>query len=270
MQDLKLTLVQTALHWGDADANLRHFDHLLGEIGQTDLIILPEMFNTGFITQPEAVAETMDGKTMNWLKGKAEELGVAITGSLIINEGSNYYNRLIFMPPGGDFRQYDKRHLFSMAGEHHRFAPGMKRIVVNYKGWNILPLICYDLRFPAWSKNSWQEGKYEYDLLIYIANWPEARNHPWRSLLPARAIENIAYVAAVNRVGIDGNGLDHSGDSAVIDPRGNIILPFEPHRESIQSIVLSGKEIIEFREKFNVGPDWDRLHLEPCTLNLEP
>ena len=261
MHDLKLTLVQTALHWGDAEANLRHFDTLLKGTPPTDLIILPEMFNTGFITLPEPVAETMDGKTMAWLREKARELGAAIVGSLIIRENGNYYNRLIFMLPDGNFVHYDKRHLFSMAGEHHRFARGMERKVVQYKGWNILPLICYDLRFPAWSKNSWQQGKYEYDLLIYIANWPEARSHPWRSLLPARAIENIACVAAVNRVGIDGNGLPHSGDSAVIDPKGNLILPFEPHQEAIRSITLSAKELVGFREKFNVGPDWDRL---PC------
>ncbi len=257
MQDLNITPVQTALHWGDAEANLRHFDRLLEKISGSDLIILPEMFNTGFITEPAPVAETMDGQTMRWLRDKAASLGTAITGSLIIHEEGNYYNRLIFMLPDGSFHQYDKRHLFSMAGEHHRFAAGMKKLVIRYKDWNIMLLVCYDLRFPVWSKNSYHDGNYAYDLLIYIANWPEVRSHAWKSLLPARAIENITYLAAVNRVGIDGRGLSHSGDSAVIDPKGRLISHFEPHQEAIQTITLSKKELTDFRIAFNVGADWD-------------
>lgn len=257
MQDLKITLIQTALHWGDKEANLRHFDRLLENISGTDLIILPEMFNTGFITEPAPVAETMDGRTVSWMQEKAAAAGSAIIGSLIIEEEGNYYNRLIFMLPDGSLQQYDKRHLFSMAGEHHRFAPGMKKLVIRYKDWNIMPLVCYDLRFPVWSKNSYHDGNYAYDVLIYIANWPEVRSHAWKSLLPARAIENIAYLAAVNRVGTDGRGLAHSGDSAVINPKGRLISHFEPHQEAIRTITLSKKELIDFRAAFNVGADWD-------------
>jgi len=262
MQDLKITLVQTSLHWGDMEANLRHFDRLLSGIKATDLIILPEMFNTGFITEPAPVAETMDGRTVSWLREKAAALGTAITGSLIIHEERNYYNRLIFMLPDGSFQHYDKHHLFSMAGEHHRFTQGMIRTIIQYKGWKIRPLICYDLRFPVWCKNTWLEGEYGYDLLLCVANWPEVRSHAWKLFLQARAIENIAYVAAVNRVGHDGRGQAHSGDSAVIDPKGRPISHFEPHQEAIHTVTLSKKELTDFRAAFNVGADWDGLRVD--------
>lgn len=261
MQDLKITLIQTALHWGDAEANLRHFDHLFEGIRDSDLVILPEMFNTGFITEPGPVAETMDGHTMRWLREKASALDAAIVGSLIIKDDGNYYNRLVFMFPDGSFQRSDKRHLFSMAGEHHRFSQGTDRNIIRFKGWNILSLVCYDLRFPVWSKNTWDDGQYGYDLLIYIANWPEMRSHAWKSLLPARAIENIAYTAAVNRVGNDGRGQAHSGDSAVIDPKGNMMLSIEPHQEAVQTVTLSKKVLTDYREAFNVGPDWDRVRV---------
>jgi len=257
MQDLKITLVQTSLYWGDAEANLRHFDNLLRDVEVTDLIILPEMFNTGFITEPGPVAETMDGRTMGWMKEKACTTGAAVTGSLIIKEDGKFYNRLIFMLPDGSYEQYNKRHLFSMAGEHLRFAPGVQQTIIEYKGWKIRPLICYDLRFPVWCKNTWQEGEYGYDLLLCVANWPEVRSHAWKLFLQSRAIENIAFVAAVNRVGNDGRGQPHSGDSGVVDPKGHLISNFEPHQEAIKSFILSKKELNDFRAAFNVGADWD-------------
>jgi len=262
MHDLILTLVQTTLYWENVEANLDHFDRLLEKPGPTDLFILPEMFNTGFITQPEDVAETMNGETLQWMKKRSKEHGVAMCGSLIIREEGQYYNRLVFITPEGELHHYDKRHLFSMAGEHLLFSKGRKRLVVPYKGWNIMPLVCYDLRFPAWSKNRWKKSNYEYDLLVYIANWPEVRSHTWKSLLPARALENLAYVAAVNRIGEDGNGIPHSGDSMVIDPKGETILPFRPGLEMVQSIQISKKELVSLRENFNVGPDWDRLKID--------
>jgi predicted amidohydrolase len=260
MQDLKITLVQTSVHWEDIPSNLQHFDRLLKNIEDTDLIILPEMFNTGFTTRPGPVAETMNGPTMNWLRDTSSGIGAAVCGSHIIKENGNFFNRFVFMTPEGESYHYDKRHLFSMGGEDKTFSKGKKRLVLNYKGWNILPQICYDLRFPVWSRNSWHGGRYEYDLMIYVASWPDVRNHAWRSLLPARAIENLSYVAAVSRIGIDGNSINHSGDSIVLDPKGQPILSFQPNQESIQSVILSGKGLTEFRENFNVGPDWDRFH----------
>lgn len=257
MHDLKLTLVQASPAWEDIPANLDYFGRLLEGIGPTDLVILPEMFNTGFSTQPAPIAEPMDGPTVRWMTQQSARLDAAIGGSLIILEDGKYYNRFMFVTPGGDLQSYDKRHLFSMAGEDKTFAKGTKRLVVNYKGWNILPQVCYDLRFPAWSKNSWKEGSYAYDLMVYVASWPEARRLAWKSLLPARAIENLSYVAAVSRFGTDGNLIPHAGDSLVLDYLGQPLLSFTPHREEVKSIVLSKSDLEEFRKRFNVGPDWD-------------
>ncbi len=257
MQDLSITLVQTHLFWGDKDRNLEHFDALLKDVSGSDLIILPEMFNTGFMTQPAPVAETMDGPTLSWMREKAAALGITITGSLIIREEDQYFNRLIWMPPDGAFRIYNKRHLFRMAGEHERMSMGTERLIVGLKGWNICPLVCYDLRFPAWSRNTYRDGVYGYDLLIYVANWPEVRAIAWKRLLPARAIENQCYVAGLNRVGADGQGIFHSGDSAVIDPKGNSISQVKANESFVQNIILKRKELDDFRAKFQVGRDWD-------------
>jgi predicted amidohydrolase len=262
MQDLRISLVQTSPKWEDIPANLELFNDLLVDLDPSDMVILPEMFNTGFTTQPEGVAETMKGPSLQWMKEKAFELNAAVCGSLIIKEEGNFYNRFIFMTPEGDYQHYDKRHLFSMGGEDKTFSKGKQRLVLNYKGWNILPMICYDLRFPAWSRNTWEDGKYAFDLMIYIASWPEVRNHAWKSLLPARAIENLTYVAAVSRIGIDGNNIAHSGDSMVIDYLGNTMLQLPDHQQAIQSVSLSQHQLAGFREKFNVGPDWDGLRID--------
>ncbi len=257
MHDLTLTLVQTALFWGEHQRNRDMLARKLEHVPPADLIVLPEMFNTGFITVPAPVAEPMGGPSMQWLHEMASQKKAVVTGSLIIVEEGKYYNRLIWMRPDGSYEQYDKRHLFRMAGEHERFTMGAARKVFNLKGWNILPLICYDLRFPVWSQNRLIEGRHEYDLLLVVANWPEVRSQAWKLMMAARAVDNQAYVAAVNRVGEDGRGMAHSGDSGVVDPRGRIITQVRPSEESITTLSIDKKELEDFRQNFQVGLDWD-------------
>lgn len=219
---MRLTIVQTALHWEDAGANRAAFSKKLAPLtGQTDLIVLPEMFTTGFSMNASALAEPMDGPTVTWMREQAERLGAAITGSFICREDDRFHNRLVFMRPGGQADVYDKRHLFTLADEHKTYTPGQERIIIEWKGWRICPLVCYDLRFPVWSRNS--NGDAAYDLLLYVANWPSRRSHHWRALLPARAIENQCYVAGVNITGTDGTGLEYTGDSAIVDYSGQIL-----------------------------------------------
>jgi predicted amidohydrolase len=214
MTDLNVTLLQTPIHWQNPRANRAHCEKLIAGLGHpTDLIVLPEMFTTGFSMDPANNAEAMNGNSMNWMAEQAEKTGAAITASLIIEENGRYYNRLIWMTPAGRYQTYDKRHLFAMAGEHEHYEAGTERLIVEYKGWRICPMICYDLRFPVWSRND-----DAYDLLIYTANWPDRRAYDWQTLLRARAIENQCYVLGVNRVGMDPNGYVYQGDSCVIDP----------------------------------------------------
>lgn len=216
-RDLRITLVQADLAWENAGQNLLQFDRHLDEIGATDLIVLPEMFTTGFSMNPQAVAEPMDGPAVEWLRETARQHDADIVGSVAIREDGRYFNRLIWARPDGALIHYDKRHLFTYAGEHEHYTPGQAQQVVHLKGWNIAPFICFDLRFPVWSRNRGQ-----YDAALYIASWPARRAAHWKSLLPARAIENQAYVIGVNRVGVDGNDLAYDGDSMVIDPLGDI------------------------------------------------
>ncbi|TRB02891.1 MULTISPECIES: amidohydrolase [Rhizobium/Agrobacterium group] len=216
-RDLRITLVQADLAWENAGQNLLQFDRHLDEIGATDLIVLPEMFTTGFSMNPQAVAEPMDGPAVEWLRETARQHDADIVGSVAIREDGRYFNRLLWARPDGTLIHYDKRHLFTYAGEHEHYTPGQVQQVVHLKGWNIAPFICFDLRFPVWSRNRGQ-----YDAALYIASWPARRAAHWKSLLPARAIENQAYVIGVNRVGIDGNDLAYEGDSMVIDPLGDI------------------------------------------------
>jgi len=253
--NLSITIIQTELVWEQTDRNLDHFKIKIDEISHdTDLVILPEMFTTGFSMQPERLAEPTDGKTLKWMQSVAAEKNVTLTGSLIIRENNNYYNRLFVVPPEGDYKIYDKRHLFRMGEENKHYTAGDKKVIFNLGNWRILPLICYDLRFPVWSRNH-----NDYDLALYIANWPEVRRYVWRSLLIARALENQVYVAGVNRIGRDGNDLTYSGDSMVIDPRGNILSTTEPHKESVETLLLSLDELNRFREKFPVGKDADEF-----------
>jgi predicted amidohydrolase len=262
MQDLTVTLIQSDIIWKDVSANLLNYAQMIGTIKKkTDLIVLPEMFNTGFIVEPSGVDETMDGITMAWMKETARIKNCVITGSLIINENNQFFNRLIWMRPDGTYETYDKRHLFSFAKEHLKFQKGMKKLMMELKGWRINPLICYDLRFPVWSKNTLDEKGYAYDLLIYIANWPSQRGPAWRYLLPARAIENLACVIGVNRVGKDDYGNKYSGDSMIVAPDGEKLLKIEAGKKNISTYTLSATDLINFRNRFAFGLDWDHFNI---------
>jgi predicted amidohydrolase len=220
MPDFSVSLVQTDLHWHDPAANRDALGQLLADSltgpGLTDLIILPEMFTTGF-SMDATQAEPAEGPTLAWLREQAARYDAVVTGSVMLTEGGRCYNRLLWVRPDGSYSRYDKRHLFRMSGEHEVFTPGTERLVEEWRGWRIRPLICYDLRFPVWSSNSAHEP---YDLLLYVASWPSARISAWKLLLQARAIENLAYVAGVNRIGFDGEELEYSGFSMLLDPRG--------------------------------------------------
>lgn len=258
MSDLTVTLVQSALHWHDPDANRAMFTRKLAALaGATDLVVLPEMFATGFTMDAAANAETMDGPSVAWMKEQAARLGAVVTGSLIIGEQGHYYNRLIWMRPDGSFEHYDKRHLFRMADEHLHYTAGERRLIVELDGWRICPQVCYDLRFPVWSRN-----RNDYDLLLYVANWPERRAPHWRALAVARAIENLACVVAVNRVGEDGNGITYSGDSMVIDAQGRALTHLA-YVESVQNVALSRAELDEYRKRFPADRDADAFELQP-------
>lgn len=263
MQDLKISIIQSDLAWKDKEANLASFAYDIAQIQENpDVIVLPEMFNTGFVVDPEEVAEEMNGTTIEWLKKQAKQAQAIICASIIIKENDKYFNRLFWMQPSGEFQFYDKRHLFSLGGEHHKFTGGTGTLIVELKSWKIKLLVCYDLRFPVWAKNNLVKGEYDYDLLIYIANWPTARRDPWMSLLKARAIENQSYVIGVNRIGEDGNGLQHAGDSAIYDAKGIKLIEQAPNTEFVETISLSKKVLDDFRNKFTVGLDWDRFIVE--------
>lgn len=258
MQDLNIALVQSALVWENPEQNRTNFDRKLEEIDtEVDLIILPEMFNTGFSINPGKNAEPEEGPTFEWMQLKARENNCTITGSILTESDGKYFNRLYWVYPDGSFLTYDKRHLFRLSTEWKVFSQGTTKQIVELNGWKILPLVCYDLRFPVWSKNSYINGEYGYDALIYVANWPVARKYAWKHLLIARAIENQAYVAGVNRVGQDGNGIHHSGNSMALDAKGQIIAQADPHIEEIVFTQFSYEELTAFREQFTIGPDWD-------------
>lgn len=262
MSSLTLTLIQTSLQWENKEANLAHFGSLIrGITGKTEVVVLPEMFSTGFSMRPEALAETMEGETVTWMKALAAEKRIILTGSLIIQEGDDYFNRLIWMLPTGQYGYYDKRHLFGYAGEDDHYSPGHKRFIASVKRWKILLLVCYDLRFPVWSRQQGEmteEGARaaEYDLIIYVANWPERRNHAWKTLLQARAIENQCYVVGVNRVGKDGQDIYHSGDSMVVDPMGEV-LDTHAHGEWIHTVTLQNEQLDSIRTKLPFLKDAD-------------
>lgn len=263
MQDLKIALIQSELVWENTEANLNHFDFLLGKIKeQVDLVILPEVFNTAFPVDPEKFAETTSGPTIKWLEQKAVQLNCTISGSILLKKSEEYFNTLISMNPDGNYDQYSKRHVFHLGDEADTISPGSERIIIKLKNWKIRPMVCYDLRFPVWSKNTYSDETFEYDLLFYVANWPASRSYPWKQMLISRAIENQAYVIGVNRVGKDGVGNNYSGDSMLIDPRGQIQKLLQANREEISIVELSYKSLIDFRKKFNVGPDWDNFTIK--------
>jgi omega-amidase len=264
MSTLNITTVQTQLHWEDKSANLQMLEEKINAIqDKTEVVVLPEMFSTGFSMKPEELAETMDGPSVLWMKKIAAAKKIILTGSLIIQEGGNYYNRLIWMLPTGQYGAYDKRHLFAYGDEDEHYAAGNKRLIASAKGWRINLMVCYDLRFPVWARQSSSHATqanrsdtYEYDILIYVANWPERRNHAWKTLLQARAIENQCYVVGVNRVGNDGNNIYHSGDSMIIDPMG-AVLHTKSHEEDIHTVTLTRDTLEEVRNKFPFGKDAD-------------
>ncbi len=257
MQDLKVTLLQSNLYWENPGANLAMFEEKIWKIReQTDIIVLPEMFTTGFSMNAPALAEPMNLSTFKWMKQHAAQTGAVLTGSVIIKDKDRYFNRLLWMQPDGKFFYYDKRHLFRMADEHLVYAAGTEKLLVSWKGWNIRPLVCYDLRFPVWSRNR----NNEYDLLLYVANWPEARRLPWKSLLQARAIENLSYVIGVNRVGQDGKGVSYTGDSGIINPKGEWLWTKE-NTEEIYTCSLSKTELTSFRAKFPADMDADEFQI---------
>ena len=256
-KDLKISIIQSDILWENIDGNLLQFEDKINKLGKTDLIVLPEMFTTAFSMKSSELAETMNGKTINWLREISSGKNCDMVCSFIVKEEGKFYNRLLWMRANGSYETYDKRHLFRMSDEHNHFSQGNKRIVVDIKGWKICPLICYDLRFPVWSRNN-----ENFDALIYVANWPESRREPWQILLKARAIENQAYVIAVNRIGTDENGTSFAGDSAVINPKGIKISQTEAFQESIEEIELSRKELDDFREKFPVALDADNFIIQ--------
>lgn len=259
---MQITLLQPNLYWHDPVANRAMLEErIFGLDEPTDLIILPEMFTTGFTMDARAVAEPMNLTTFRWLKQMAAQTGAVVTGSYVVQEGGVYFNRLIWMQPDGQFDTYDKRHLFRMAGEDATYRGGTRRIIKEWKGWRICPLICYDLRFPVWSRNvNGQSTEFAYDLLLYVANWPAARRNPWNVLLQARAIENLSYVVGVNRVGTDGNGHPYSGDSAIIDFKGDVLFRHSD-TEIVHQQTLSLGELHAFREKFPANLDADTFTL---------
>jgi len=255
---LKIALIQTALHWEDPEANRLAFEKKLNTLESEDLdvIILPEMFTSGFTMHPERVAEAMNGDTAQWLKNMSKTTNAAITGSLVVEENGNYFNRLLFVEPSGETSYYDKKHTFSLAGEDKVYEAGNEKVIITYKGWQLCPMICYDLRFPVWSRNV-----EDYDVLFYVANWPEKRVAAWDALLKARAIENMAYCIGVNRVGLDGNNHPYVGHSAVYDVLGDPVV--EPtDRDGICITSLNKNHIETLRGKLKFLQDRDSFSLK--------
>lgn len=264
MSTLRFTLIQADLRWEDKNANLKMLEEKIASLTQpTQVVVLPEMFSTGFSMKPEVLAETMDGPTVQWMKRVAAERRLILTGSVIIEDGVNedgkpaYYNRAIWMLPTGQYGYYNKRHLFAFANEDQHYSGGTERLIASVNGWKVNLLVCYDLRFPVWARQQFDEDRnFEYDVLIYVANWPERRNTAWKALLQARAIENQCYVIGVNRVGHDGNDIYHSGDSMVIDPLGEILY-HKAHDEDAVTIELRKDHLQQVRERFQFWRDAD-------------
>jgi predicted amidohydrolase len=273
MSNLTITTIQADLRWEDKAANLQRFEEKINGITEpAEIVVLPEMFSTGFSMNPRSLAEKMDGPTVNWMKGMAAKKRIILTGSLIVEEAGNYFNRLLWVLPNGEHGYYDKRHRFAYAGEDEHYTAGSKRLVASVKGWRIHLLICYDLRFPVWSRQQPVETPaspepqvlvpgLEYDLIIYVANWPERRSHAWKTLLQARAIENQSYVVGVNRVGEDGNGIYYSGGSMIVDPLGETL--WQGSKEEVVFTHTLGREELEkIRTKLPFWRDADRFSIE--------
>ncbi|GLR10342.1 amidohydrolase [Mixta theicola] len=253
MSNLTLSLLQQPLVWMDGEANLAHFDTLLASLSGCDLIVLPEMFTTGFAMEAARKSLSQE-RVVAWLGQHARRLNAMVGGSAALQTEKGAVNRFLLVEPDGRVHHYDKRHLFRMGDEHHHYVAGDRREIVEWRGWRILPQVCYDLRFPVFSRN-----RNDYDLALYVANWPEARSHHWQALLMARAIENQAYVAGCNRVGEDGKSLRYSGDSQIISPQGRVLESGEPHQPAVLHAGLSLEELKAYRERFPAWRDADRI-----------
>jgi predicted amidohydrolase len=269
MQDLRVSLVQGDTAWLDPEANRRKYGALIAPLsGVTDLILLPETFTSGFANEAIGRAESMDGPTVAWIREQAARLGAVVCGSVQIRDqradgSEGVFNRLLWATPEGALRQYDKRHLFRMANEHERYAEGHARLTVSLKDWRVCPLVCYDLRFPVFIRNRFGHeaaGRFDYDLLVFVANWPSARRYAWQTLLRARAIENLCCVAAVNRAGTDGNGIDYSGDSVALDELGMPLLELGPG-EQVATATFSAAALAAHRERFPAQLDADEFEI---------
>lgn len=254
---MRITTIQSSLVWESIEANLQSFEKKIeGLKAQTDIIVLPEMFTTGFTMNPERVTESFkDSKSIDWMKNMAAKTDAAICGSLVLSDNGNYYNRFVWATADGKIEYYDKRHLFTLAGEHIPYTAGEKKLIIEYKGWKICPLVCYDLRFPAWCRNS-----EDFDIQIFVANWPTKRSHHWKSLLLARAIENQCYVVGVNRVGKDSNDLEYSGDTSIINYVGDILYQ-KTNEEEVKTIKVSKEKLTKFRNKLNFLADRDKFEI---------
>jgi omega-amidase len=258
MSTLIISGIQSSLHWEDKEANLQMFEEKIFAISQpTEIIVLPEMFSTGFSMQPKKLAEPMDGETVEWMKQIAAKKKIILTGSVIIEEDRNFYNRLVWVLPNGQIGYYDKRHLFAYGDEDQHYTAGKKRLIASVKGWKINLMVCYDLRFPVWSR---QQGDFEYDVLIYVANWPERRVQAWTTLLRARAIENQSYVIGVNRTGDDGNKIPYTGESMAVDPMGEILY-HKNDEEDVFTVTLDRSHLEKTREKFPFWKDADQFKI---------
>ena len=253
---MKIALFQTSLAWENPEVNRTFIEkYFMSEEESFDIFVLPEMFSSGFTMNPEKIAETMNGKTISWMKSLALKKDCVICGSLVIEEKNDYYNRFIFVHPNGKMDFYDKRHLFSLAGEHEKYSKGIKKVIIDYKGWRICPQVCYDLRFPAFSRNH-----ENYDLLLYVANWPKTRITAWDALLKARAIENMCYVVGVNRIGFDENNHQYIGHSQVLDELGNQILDAD-EKLGVFIVELDKNKMLENRNKLNFLNDKDEFEI---------
>ncbi len=257
VSNLCVAVIQSDLKWEDVDSNLHHFSNTINSLQKEyHIVLLPEMFTTGFSMNARKLAEPVNGKTTKWMLSLSKSKNFAIGGSIILKDGDNYYNRFLLVTPEGEIHEYNKRHLFSLGNEHIEYSPGTKRVTINYLGWRILPQICYDLRFPVWSRN-----RNDYDLLINVANFPGSRRDVWNTLLKARALENQCFVAAANRVGSDGMGIIYTGDSQLIDARGKIVAQLEPNKEGVITACFSIDELYDFRKKFPILPDADNFEI---------
>jgi len=255
---LSIATIQFDVKWEDKQSNFRYVEQQLLLIDKaTQLVILPEMFSTGFSMNPSLLAESMEGETVKWMTELAEKFSVALMGSIIVSENGNNFNRMIFAKPDGEIEFYDKRHLFRMGEENNHYTGGKQRKIFNFLGWRICPQICYDLRFPVWSRN-----RNNYDLLVYVASWPKARRNVWRTLATARAMENQSYVAIANRVGVDGMNLEYSGDSMIIDYKGDIIAEAVLGESSVVNAIIDKQQLIEFKDKFPTWMDADVFTLD--------